>query len=83
MNLELRRYAAVHTIDIGTVAGLRALVTWNGKNWNVSLNDEPIPDCCDTIEEAYTAAEAEIRRRFPEHDCGIRGCRTWHQLSEA
>jgi hypothetical protein len=27
-------------------------------------------------------AEAEIRRRFPLHDCGL-GCRTWQHFGDA
>jgi len=80
MTIELRRYAAHHTLD--TTAALRATVIWNGKTWNVHLDDEQIPDCCDTIEEAYAAAEAEIRRRFPGHTCSLPGCRPWERIAE-
>ena len=80
MSAQHRKYIARHTLD--TAAELAATVFWNGTTWNVSLNDELLPDCCDTIEEAYAAAEAEIRRRFPLHDCAL-GCREWQQFSEA
>ena len=80
MSAQHRKYIARHTLD--TAAELAATVFWNGTTWNVSLNDELLPDCCDTIEEAYAAAEAEIRRRFPLHDCAL-GCREWQQFGEA
>jgi len=80
MSAQHRKYIARHTLD--TAAELAATVFWNGTTWNVSLNDELLPDCCDTIEEAYAAAEAEIRRRFPLHDCAL-GCREWQHLGEA
>ena len=75
-----RSYIALHSLD--AAAELAAKVIWNGTKWNVSLNDELLPDCCDTIVEAYAAAEAEIRRRFPLHDCAL-GCRAWQHFGEA
>ena len=74
--VEPRRYRAIHALAATTA--ITAIVQWTGTTWNVHVNDEPIPDCCDTIEEAYTVAEREILRRFPDHDCGRDGCRSWH-----
>ena len=79
MPLDRRSYAALHTLD--TQQALNALVTWNGTNWTVTINDEVLPDCCDTIEEAFTAAELEIARRAPNHAC--LGCRPWQPCADA
>jgi len=75
---ERRRYMTRHALD--TEKFIHALVTWNGKSWTVKLNDEVLPDCCDTIEDAFTVAEAEIVRRAPDHTCGE--CRQWQPYDE-
>ena len=75
---DRRRYMTRHSLDAQQF--INALVSWNGKNWTVTLNDEVLPDCCDTIEEAFTVAEAEITRRAPDHTCGE--CRQWHPYDD-
>src|SRR5688572_29252542 len=77
-NDERRRYVARHALD--TERFINALVSWNGKSWIVKVNDEVLPDCCDTLEEAFTVAEAEITRRAPDHACAE--CRHWQPYSD-
>ena len=75
----LRRFITEHAVD--TNQTLRASVAWNGDNWTVTVNDDVLPDCCDTIEEAFTAAEQEMARRFPNHTCVV--CKEWqHAVRE-
>ena len=75
---ERRRYAALHALGAEQV--LNALVSWDGKSWTVWVNDEVLPDCCDTLEDAFTIAEAEIARRAPDHFCSE--CRQWHPFDD-
>ena len=75
---DRRTYVAVHTLD--EVQALNATVAWNGKGWIVKVNDDVVPDCCDTIEEAFTIAEAEIMRRAPDHTCTV--CRLWQPSAD-
>jgi hypothetical protein len=77
--MDRRTYAALHTLD--AQQALNAVVTWNGKDWTVRINDDVLPDCCDTIEEAFTAAELEIARRAPDHTC--LECRQWQPSGAA
>ena len=79
MSTDRRTYAILHTLD--TQQPLNALVAWNGKDWTVPVNDDVLPDCCDTIEQAFTAAEMEIARRAPNHTC--LACRPWQPHGEA
>ena len=55
---------------------LVATVEWIDTHWKVAIGGEVVPDCCDTIEEAYSVAEREILRKFPKHTCD--SCRPWH-----
>lgn len=68
-----RRYTLAHTIDGRPV--LVATVAWNGNDWNVTVDGQTLPDCCATIEDAFTVAEREIVRLFPDHACQT--CRQW------
>ena len=73
-----RRFIAEHALD--TVQTLKASVVWNGESWIVTVNDDLLPDCCSTIEEAFSVAEKEIARRFPAHTC--MGCKEWQHMAE-
>ena len=73
-----RNYAAFHNLDAAKI--LAATVVWNGTDWKVTIDGDIMDDCCDTIEQAYTVAEAEILRRFPAHKCET--CRLWHPADE-
>ena len=79
MAVDRRSYVALHTLD--TMQAINALVVWNGKQWTVTINDDVLPDCCDTIEAAFTAAELEIMRRAPNHTC--QSCQPWQPSAEA
>ena len=79
MDFDRRRYVALHTVD--TTQAINALVAWNGKDWTVTVNDEVLPDCCETIEAAFTAAELEIMRRAPNHTC--QECKPWQPWADA
>lgn len=70
-----RNYAAFHYLEPEKL--LAAIVAWNGNEWKVTIDGRIMPDCCGTIEEAYSVAEAEISRLLPEHKCGDT-CRLWH-----
>jgi hypothetical protein len=72
---DTRRYVSFHNLTAQQI--LAASVAWNGDNWKVTIDDHVMPDCCDTIEEAYTVAEREIARRFPSHSCQHSGCKLW------
>ena len=74
-----RRYVFEHAID--PARRITALVAWSGDGWTVKINDDLVPDCCETIEEAFSVAEKEIVRRFPEHAC--QDCRPWQPEGEA
>jgi hypothetical protein len=76
--MDRRTYAALHTLD--TQQAIHALVTWNGKDWTVTIDDVVLPDCCETIEQAFTAAELEIARRAPAHTC--LSCQQWQPRTE-
>ena len=78
MDEHQRRYAAFH--DIETPQVLAATVVWDGQEWKVSIDGAILPDCCATIEEAFTAAEREIARQFPGHTC--QSCRAWHPFAD-
>ena len=73
-----RRFVTVHAVDTGQA--LTAVVVWNGQDWTVTINDDLLPDCCATIEEAFSVAEKEIARRFPNHTC--LGCEPWQHTAE-
>ena len=73
-----RRFVTEHALD--SVQTLKASVAWNGQSWIVTINDESLPDCCSTIEEAFSVAEKEIARRFPTHTCT--GCKEWQHMAE-
>ena len=75
---DRRSYMARHTLD--ELRALNAIVAWNGKGWIVKVDDDVVPDCCDTIEDAFTVAEAEIMRRAPNHTCT--GCQPWQPSAE-
>ena len=75
----LRRFVAEHAIDSGQT--LKALVVWNGDGWIVTINDDLLPDCCSTIEEAFSVAERELARRLPDHICV--GCKGWQNTAGA
>ncbi len=67
-----------HAVD--SKQTLKALVVWNGETWTVTINDDLLPDCCSTIEEAFSVAEKEMARRLPNHTC--LGCREWQHNAE-
>ena len=73
-----RRFVTEHAVD--TERRLRASVVWSGEHWTVTINDEVLPDCCATIEEAFTVAEREVARQFPNHTC--LGCKEWQRTEE-
>ena len=75
---DRRRYLMRHALEGQQV--LSAVVLWNGKNWTVKVNGDVLPDCCDTLEDAFTVAEAEVTRRAPGHTCAE--CRQWHPFDE-
>ena len=74
---DRRSYMALHRLDTQSV---HVKVTWSGKGWIVMVNDETMPDCCDTIEEAFTVAETEISRLAPGHTCA--DCQPWEPLQD-
>jgi len=74
-----RRYLTVHSVD-GSQR-ITADVSWNGESWIVKVNDDILPDCCSTIEDAFTVAEREIAHRFPDHSCF--SCRLWEPQADA
>ena len=67
-----------HAVD--TTQKLAASVAWNGESWIVTINNDLLPDCCTTIEEAFSVAEKEILRRFPNHTCV--GCQEWRPATD-
>jgi hypothetical protein len=73
-----RRFITEHAVD--TNQTLTASVTWNGESWTVIVNNDVLPDCCSTIEEAFSAAEKEMARRFPSHTCVV--CREWQHAAD-
>ena len=73
-----RRFVTEHAVDAQLT--LRASVAWNGETWTVTIDDALLPDCCSTIEEAFSVAEKEIARRFPHHAC--LGCKEWQHPAE-
>lgn len=78
---DTRKYVSFHNLAAQQL--LSATVVWNGEAWKVALDDEIVPDCCDTIEQAYTVVEREIERRFPGHSCQHSGCKPWQHFSDA
>ena len=74
-----RRYAFFHAID-GRPA-LVATVIWSGHDWNVTVDGRVLPDCCATIEDAFSVAEREIAQLFPDHAC--QQCRPWEAVTES
>jgi hypothetical protein len=79
MEISHRRYLTVHSLD-GSQR-VTAGVSWNGESWIVKVNEDVLPDCCSTIEDAFTAAEREIASRFPGHSCV--SCQPWEPHAEA
>jgi hypothetical protein len=79
--VESRKYSTFHHLDVRPK--LVATVDWNGQHWTVTVDDEVLPDCCATIEEAFSVAEQEIARRFPDHSCHQRDCRAWQTVADA
>jgi hypothetical protein len=74
-----RRFITEHSVDAQQT--LWASVAWNGDDWTVTVNNDVLPDCCSTIEEAFSAAEKEMARRFPNHTCLV--CKEWQHAAEA
>jgi hypothetical protein len=74
-----RQYVTYHHIDPQRVS--TATVNWTGQYWQVVIDDQVVPDCCETLEEAYTVAEREMTRLFPDHTCHTT-CRPWQSFAD-